>query len=189
MSPKGLGANAPSLMSIFRDRLIEASGEYKVTTTEQLGDSLIAFLNDNGIKSVVLGGSPLSSKVGELLKGKVDILADFSNDDIDRKEAIKLCSRADAGITGVDALIATTGTLAIASRNQGDRLCSSLPPIHLALATQTPIFSDLETYMKYMDADLTLAFITGPSRTADIEKQLVLGAHGPTRVVVWGLDE
>ncbi len=189
MSPKGLGANAPSLLSRFRDSLEEASGEYIVTDSEELGESLISFLNENDIKSIALGGSPLSPKLGELLKDKVEILADFSNEDIDQEEAIQLCSKADAGITGVDALIASTGTLAIASRNQGDRLVSSLPPIHLAIATQTPIFSDMDTYMKYMDADLTLTFITGPSRTADIEKQLVIGAHGPTRVVVWGLGE
>ncbi len=177
------------LLSQFCDRWKEVSGEYISVTQRDLSELLIKFINENSISSIVIGGTPLSPEVSEWLSDHVDILANFGKNQYSQEEAIALCSKADAGISGVDALIASTGTLVITSRNQGDRLCSSLPPTHIAITHQTPIFPDLETFLKHTYADLSMTFITGPSRTADIEKQLVLGAHGPTRVVILGQVE
>jgi len=147
---------------------------------------LIQFTKENDIQSIVLAGSPLTQFARETLNGKVDILADFASKTYDRATAIQLCSQADAGITGIDAMIADTGTIIIASVRQGDRLCSSLPPIHLVIAIDTPIYTDMQSFLKTASKELSYTFITGPSRTADIEKELVLGAHGPKRVVIWG---
>ena len=178
---------AASLIDTFRTRWQEVSGEYiQVTRDTDVGSSMLQFIKDNRISSVVLAGSPLTPAIAESLTGHVEILADFGLKQLDRYTATQLCSQADAGITGVDALIAETGSIVIVSRGQGDRLCSLLPPTHLVVASEALVFSEKESFIKVIPKDMTISFITGPSRTADIEKQIVLGAHGPKRVVIWG---
>jgi L-lactate dehydrogenase complex protein LldG len=94
---------------------------------------------------------------------------------------------ADLGITGVTALIAETGTLVLCCRPDEPRSVSLLPPVHIALARRSQIVADLfdlfEARQKeVMPACMTL--ITGPSKTGDIELQLVTGVHGPGRLHV-----
>ncbi len=189
MSGKMNRRNEVSLTALFRQRWLEADGEYiPVATGADIGQELLKFIRDNGIKTVALGGSPLTPAAGDILSGRVEILTDFGRNKYDPDCAKGLCSRADAGISGVDALISATGTLVAASRSHGDRLVSSLPPIHLVIANEAPVFKDLDSFLAVAPSDLSFSFITGPSRTADIEKRLVLGIHGPIRVVVWGSE-
>ncbi|MDZ7269769.1 MAG: LUD domain-containing protein [candidate division KSB1 bacterium] len=95
-----------------------------------------------------------------------------------------------AGITTVEFLVARTGSLVVSSAGSGGRRLSVLPPFHLAIATVDQVTSSLEEalagFHKSGREHLTsvLTIITGPSRTADIEKILVLGAHGPRRLAV-----
>jgi len=176
-----------SLIARFRERWLEASGEYiGVKQGCNLAADLIDFLKLNELNRVVVGGSPLTPELGEALAVVVEVLADFGRDKYEHKEVRDVCAKARAGITGADALIAETGTLVIASRGRGDRILSALPPVHLVIAHEIPVFRDLEGFMKHAPESLSLTLITGPSRTADIEKKLVLGAHGPKRVVIWG---
>lgn len=104
-----------------------------------------------------------------------------------RKDDLESC---DVGITGCDALIAQTGSVLITSRSAGGRALSVLPPHHVVLAERTRLLPDLAAgyallRREYQDAYPSLiSFITGPSRTGDIERILVLGAHGPKRLTV-----
>jgi L-lactate utilization protein LutC len=88
---------------------------------------------------------------------------------------------ADIGITGVDGVIAETGTLVLATRPDQPRSASLLPPVHIAVAHRRQILADLfdlfEPAATQPAACLTL--ITGPSKTGDIELKLVTGVHGP----------
>lgn len=91
------------------------------------------------------------------------------------------------GLTGVDAALATTGSLVLLSGNGRFRASSLLPPIHIAVLTASQIMPDLESWWAAQKAagleqtrqHSNIAIITGPSRTADIAMQLVLGMHGP----------
>ncbi len=92
---------------------------------------------------------------------------------------------ADLGITGCECLIAQTGTIVVSTR-----AISVLPPVHLVIARPDQIVPDLAAAFEFLrhrydgrwpDA---ISFITGPSRTADIEKILVMGAHGPKRLAL-----
>jgi len=91
------------------------------------------------------------------------------------------------GITGVDAALATTGSLVVLSGNGRFRATSLLPPIHIAVLTASQIMPDLESWWVAQKAagleqtrqHSNIAVITGPSRTADIAMQLVMGMHGP----------
>jgi L-lactate dehydrogenase complex protein LldG len=96
------------------------------------------------------------------------------------------CAAADVGITGVDAALAETGSLAVSSGPGRSRLVSLLPPIHIALVPTARLTSDLFTWTaergRAMPSSLTL--ISGPSKTADIEQTMAIGVHGPKKLVV-----
>ena len=92
------------------------------------------------------------------------------------------------GLTTADFLVARTGSLIVRSTNAGGRRLSVLPPLHLVLARTAGVVGTLaDVFRQWPAADdgwSYTAVVTGPSRTADIEKILVLGAHGPKRLAV-----
>jgi L-lactate dehydrogenase complex protein LldG len=94
-----------------------------------------------------------------------------------------------ATITLADALIAQTGSIFV-SASCGGRGASVVAPVHIVMARQAQLVPDLETALRNATADGRLennsyaCIISGSSRTADIEKILVQGAHGPVRLVV-----
>ncbi len=94
------------------------------------------------------------------------------------------------GITAVDFLVARTGSLVLSSATAGGRRLSVLPPLHIAMATMEQLVISLDEAMagykqqREFDRSSYATIITGPSRTSDIEKILVLGAHGPKRLAV-----
>jgi L-lactate dehydrogenase complex protein LldG len=96
----------------------------------------------------------------------------------------------DAGITECDALIAQTGSVLVTSRSAGGRALSVLPPHHVVIARQDQLIADLPDAFalikrKYQtNYPSFISLITGPSRTGDIERILVLGAHGPKKLTI-----
>jgi L-lactate dehydrogenase complex protein LldG len=96
----------------------------------------------------------------------------------------------DVGITECDALIAQTGTVLLTSASAGGRALSVLPPHHVVLARRAQLLPDLPSAFARIQEKYgtsypsMISLITGPSRTGDIERILVLGAHGPKRLTV-----
>lgn len=96
------------------------------------------------------------------------------------------------GITGVDAGLAATGSVVLMSGNGRYRSSSLLPPIHIAIMHANQILPDLESWFaqqKQTGLEKTrqhsnIVVISGPSRTADIAMQLVMGMHGPREMHV-----
>jgi L-lactate dehydrogenase complex protein LldG len=101
---------------------------------------------------------------------------------------------ADVSITGCEALIARTGSLLMSSGQDSGRTVSIYAPVHICIAYTHQLVYDirdglelvLEKYKGSIPSFITLA--TGPSRTADIEKTLVVGVHGPKEVYVFLID-
>jgi L-lactate dehydrogenase complex protein LldG len=93
---------------------------------------------------------------------------------------------AAVGITQADWALADTGTLVQDMTDPAQRLASSLPEIHVALLSPERILPGMGEVLERVDPRLAafLAFITGPSRTADIERVLTIGVHGPRRLVI-----
>ena len=98
---------------------------------------------------------------------------------------------ADIGITGADYAVAETGSVVVMPRAGLSRLVSLAPPVHLALVRPRDVVDTLDDlfllrrldyYRNGGDMGSYLNFITGPSRTADIEQTLVVGVHGPKEV-------
>mgnify|MGYP000067782111 CR=1 FL=1 len=99
------------------------------------------------------------------------------------------------GMTGAEALIAETGTVALSLANRDETLASLLVDTHVVLAHPSLLLPDLATYHARRAARKAASgghldvLLTGPSRTADIEKTLVIPAHGPRRMIVVLCDE
>jgi len=94
----------------------------------------------------------------------------------------------EIGITEAECLIARTGSILLNTRVAGGRRLSVLPPIHIVIAHENQIVPSLDEALNQLDRDQDIwsyaTIISGPSRTSDIEKELVLGAHGPKRLIV-----
>lgn len=94
----------------------------------------------------------------------------------------------DASITGCEYLVARTGSIMMSSGQQSGRTVSVYAPVHICIAYTDQLVYDIdealvslrEEYGQHLPSMITLA--TGPSRTADIEKTLVVGVHGPKEV-------
>ena len=91
------------------------------------------------------------------------------------------------GVTGVFSAIAETGTLMLCSGRETPSTVSLLPETHVALVPVERVVPFMEDAWDLARAELgqlprAVNFVSGPSRTADIEQTIVLGAHGPYRV-------
>jgi L-lactate dehydrogenase complex protein LldG len=99
-----------------------------------------------------------------------------------------LQAAAGIGVTGCDAAIAETGSLVVLSGAGKPRAASLLPPVHLCVVDSGQLRASMGDFFAERAADIAAAacctFITGPSRTADIELTLTLGVHGPGKVIV-----
>lgn len=100
----------------------------------------------------------------------------------------------EAAITSCEALIARTGSIVLSSAGPSGRTVSVYTPVHLCIAYTDQLFYDIrdgllalkEKYHSQLPSLMT--FATGPSRTADIEKTLVVGVHGPREVYLFLVD-
>ena len=118
-----------------------------------------------------------------LLAGKVPGLT-F---DVNRETA----AASHVGISQMDWAIANTGTLAQDSTPVDQRLASSLSFIHIALVATDALLADMPSLLTKINPKQSsyIAMITGPSRTADIERVLTIGVHGPQRLIIIFVDE
>lgn len=118
----------------------------------------------------------------EALKGLVQ--ANSLHDDI---------ASCEAALTSCEALVARTGSIVMSAVHQG-RIPSVYAPVHVCIAQASQLVYDVkdalqmikDKYREYLPSLIT--FATGPSRTADIEKTLVVGVHGPKEVYCFVVD-
>lgn len=113
-------------------------------------------------------------------------------DAAERGRLRRLVADAELGLTGVDLAIAETGTLVIRSGAGRPRSTSLLPPYHVAVFDRAALVESLSQAGVFLEAwhaggepadrGAIVSFITGPSRTADIELTLTRGVHGPKEV-------
>jgi L-lactate dehydrogenase complex protein LldG len=170
---------------------------YRTTSDDAARETIRTILTNSGAEAVLawdeadIGLPDLDRLLESCGVQRLDAQARTTGDD--RKLAVQQLAAATAGITGVDAAIAESGTLVLAGGSGRGRLASLLAPVHVAVVRERQIvrgFGDalLRLASLYGEALLSdrsnVTFITGPSRTADIELTLTLGVHGPREVHV-----
>jgi L-lactate dehydrogenase complex protein LldG len=167
---------------IFAEEFIKVSGKFVYCESEdEFMENLKALMNENQWYNVFCR----EDKVKALLdKGSIPYLSD--EDDLHDMEA---------GITSCEYLIARLGSIMVSSKQQCGRRMFVYPPVHIVLAYTSQLVPDLKQALvgirqKYGDkVPSMISVITGPSRTADIEKTLVMGAHGPKDIYTFLVDD
>ena len=177
--------NFPDLAARFTTSLTAVRGE--VRRTENLEAALVevgTVLDEVSAKAVVANSEAPLSEVGlderwpecewHLVGKTPGDLREF-------------CARADAGLSGVEAALAETGSLVVHSGIGKSRLATLLPPVHIALVPVSCLVQDIFTWTALRNREMSmpsnLNLISGPSKSADIEFTLTLGVHGPKRLV------
>jgi len=166
----------------FAQELIKVSGKfvYSESTDEFLGVLKSFILEKNW--PLLFCSDPEIQKL--LKKGGIPFESDHKN-----------ILEAGIGITGCEYLIARLGTVMVSTRMNPGRKIVVYPEIHLVAGYTSQLVPDLKQALqnikkKYLDNyPSMISLITGPSRTADIEKTIVLGAHGPKEFYVFLIDD
>jgi L-lactate dehydrogenase complex protein LldG len=135
------------------------------------------------------GWNHIASHAGHLTDGLVQALG-LPVLLTDRPYDVNELEACDVAITECDALIAQTGSVLVTGRSAGGRALSVLPPHHIVLARREQLLPDLPAAFELLERKYAgnypsfISLITGPSRTGDIERILVLGAHGPKQLTL-----
>ena len=173
----------------FKLRAEGVSAEvFRFTTKDAALNHLIAFLHKEG-----LADTPEASALWaecSFLDG-IDRKALQNNAGLKFDVTRELAAHARFGISQMEWALADTGSLAQNSTAIEQRLVSSLSAIHIALVPTSGILPDMPALLARVQPKecAYLALITGPSRTADIERVLTIGVHGPERLVIIFVDE
>ncbi len=95
----------------------------------------------------------------------------------------------DLGVTEADFILPETGTLVLKSSSEKPRAVSLAPRVHLAIVRPEMLREDMHQVFAEAKDNHYLVFVTGPSRTADIELSVTLGVHGPKNLYVWMMEK
>lgn len=101
----------------------------------------------------------------------------------------------EVAITGCECLIARTGSIVLSSGQPDGRTTSVYAPVHICIARVNQLVYDIRDGLQFMKDKYgqrlpsLISLATGPSRTADIEKTLVVGVHGPKEVYLFLVEE
>lgn len=190
-----LRENRPQLI----DRLADMAGKggwnvHRVSGAEAALGQVDSITGEVGATKVVRSGQPVFDDMpvdtALQLRG-IDVVPVVRDVSATREELREQMRRADVGLTGTDYALAETGSLVILPRQGLSRLVSLVPPVHVALVRPDEVLESLhdlfllrrlEYKQRSGEMGSYLNFITGPSRTADIEMTIVQGVHGPRSV-------
>jgi L-lactate dehydrogenase complex protein LldG len=175
----------------FREETAAVGAHFhEARTAEEAGARIAEICKGSGFGEVALSGAPVLEEMYLATQLVAHDIATFAAMQYQPEEKAKLVMRlanCRAGITAVDYAIAETGTLALTSDEDQALLISLLPPVHIALLRPQQIIATLgeavsrigEERIRRADATRSTTFITGPSRTSDVELTLSIGVHGP----------
>jgi L-lactate dehydrogenase complex protein LldG len=171
-------------LDLFAAELTKLSGQYRQIVPAEAETALNNLVADLGIHTATVWQSP---RLGEL--GVERILSAMGVELVPPNADKFEIARCDLGVTEADYLLPESGTIVLRSSAQMPRTTSLVPRVHLAIARPEAIRSDLHQVFAEIKDDPYAVFITGPSRTSDIELITTLGVHGPRNLVVWVVGE
>ena len=173
----------------FEERAKAVSAEvFRVATLAEAREALLKLVEAAGVKKAVVVESPLQIAAGvtEALRSRrIEVYTEPT-------EIAEHAPTADIGISGVEFGVAETGSVFQEGYAIATRLVTILPPLHVVFLPSANIVPDIPEAFEIVAKNFErgyVGFITGPSRTADIERVLTIGVHGPSRFAIIAVDE
>ncbi|MFL6468675.1 MAG: lactate utilization protein C [Pyrinomonadaceae bacterium] len=171
VSEAPLGVAAHDLLEVFRESVEQVGAKCTFVENEnEAANRVRGIINDLSATEIIVSDSELVHRVVNM--AQIDAIGNASRDEL---------FSSDVGITSAQWAIAETGTLVLESRAERHRLLSLVPPVHVCIVKSISIRQSMAEILDLLDtdADPSVTFITGASRTSDIELTLVIGVHGP----------
>jgi L-lactate dehydrogenase complex protein LldG len=181
LPPRRSGARADELALLLAE--IEAVGGVtrRLKGRAEVEGALVELVESEGIRKATV------AEINEL-QGLPRLLTRLGVGLVPPDASKQEIAQCDLGITGADAALPETGTFVLRSTPKQPMLISLLPRVHLILFQPSILYVDLAPVFKQFKHSKRLVLITGPSRTADIEKVLTLGVHGPKALYAWCVE-
>ena len=173
---KSLESEAESFLSEIKK--LSAVGQQ--LSPKEIDSALKVLVAEQNIRKATVWETPYLRQLGvaEILNS---LGVEFVPPNADKFEM----AQCDLGITEADYLLPETGTLVLKSSHEKSRAVSLLPRIHLAIVRPEMLRADMHQVFAEAKNVPYLVYITGPSRTADIELTVTLGVHGPKNLYVF----
>jgi L-lactate dehydrogenase complex protein LldG len=166
----------------FKEKVEALGAEVYLSDAHGVAELMAKIVRDVANPVVGLASSSLTEELGlgENLKRQ--------GISVYQEDLAKHGAEINIGLSELDLGIAETGTLAQDASDLGKRIVSMLPEVHIALIRKENMVATLDDALKYFQSRGAIpgyvAFVSGPSRTADIERVLSIGVHGPKRLVI-----
>ena len=178
------------MIELFIARAESVSAQVQRVATKELALELVVrLLQEEGVedKPHCYAVWSASAMIGPGERHRMERVVPGVRFDVTRE----LAADAKVGISQMDFALANTGTLVQIADAVDKRLVSTLPLLHIALVSTAALLPDLPSVLSRVAPRTSayISFITGPSRTADIERVLTIGVHGPERLIVIAVDE
>lgn len=179
------GAGTDELYQQFKEKAEALTVKViRVATKEKAVEAIVAEMKGFNVKKAA--SAPLTLVDLQQLKEaaqkeEIDLCLELNKDRIEQ---------ADFGISEFDLGIAELGSVVQDAQSVHERLVSTLPPTHLAIIETSTIVDSLPTSLKVIQKAYNgnmphyIAYVTGPSKTADIERVLTIGVHGPSKLII-----
>lgn len=182
-----VGASQDELVQILRDQCTQIHTDFFTTTVEDLPSTLIEVFVFYEAESIVYSDDPRFHEYG--IESYLTDKQAFKWNKKDRVTSIELSEKADIGITFSDITLAESGTIVLLNNPGQGRSVSLLPEKYIAIIPKSTIVRRMTQATDKIHQQVenkeniatSVNFITGPSNSADIEMNLVVGVHGPIR--------
>jgi L-lactate dehydrogenase complex protein LldG len=171
-----------TLIETFRQNLEFVGGNFSRVTDERAAAGVLdSILGAKNARRTAFSDSPLVKRIVGLSESDADFI---------ENAPAAVLFETDLGVTGAQWAIAETGTLVLEAESERHRLVSLVPPIHVCVLEADRIRQTLSAILEILQKDLsrTVTFVTGASRTSDIELTLAIGVHGPGELHVIVID-
>ena len=172
-----------TLIENFRQNLEFVGGNfYPVNDEPEAAEILFSIIKEKTANKIAVSDSPLVKKIVGFVGTDAEFIENAPSD---------VLFESDLGFTSAQWAIAETGTLVLESESERHRLTSLVPPAHVCVFEASNIRQTLGEILENLRQSLsrTITFVTGASRTSDIELTLAIGVHGPGELHVILIDK
>ncbi len=185
--PAASAVRCVEMVSQFANELERVNGHFMgLMSPGELCEKIVAFTREIKPRSIAVGESvalDLAPVVQALGRLGVDLIRCGKSNDGERLALRERLAHCDLAVVEAHYAIAATGTLVVVATPERPGSLTLLPPANVILVDAARILPDMAAVVSALGSGVItghrVAFITGPSRTADIEKMIVLGVHGP----------